>query len=100
MVIPVEQKPRAHRLHDSHILQVAAECLLVQEVYGIRPTHGLVVLAGGMQQRVEFTFAVEQRLLDTMAEMRAFLREGAEPGARWVARKCSACGLREACWGD
>ena len=31
-VIPVEQKPRARRVHDSHVLQVAAECLLVSEV--------------------------------------------------------------------
>src|SRR5215471_14288398 len=99
MVIPVEHKPRARRLHDSHILQVAAECLLVQEVCGIRPTHGLVVMAGGMQERVEFTSGGERRLLDTMAEMRAFLREDAERGAQWVARKCRACGFREVCRG-
>jgi len=74
--------------------------LLVQEVYRIRPSHGLVVLAGGVKERVEFTPGVEQRLLDTMAEMRAFLREDAEPGARWVARKCGACGFRDACWGS
>jgi CRISPR-associated exonuclease Cas4 len=72
MLVPVEHKPRARRLQDSHILQVAAQCLLVEEVYGVRPTHGLVVLAGGMQERVEFTSALEQRLLDTMAEMRSF----------------------------
>jgi len=69
---------------------------------GVRdpPTHGLVVLAGVTQQRVEFTSALKQRLLDTMAEMRAFLREDAEPSARWVARKCGACGFREACLGS
>ena len=44
-LIPVEQKPRAWRVHDSHVLQVAAECLLVSEVYGIRPPYGLLVLA-------------------------------------------------------
>jgi len=98
MVIPVEHKPRARRLQDSHILQVAAQCLLVEQAYGVRPTHGLVVLAGGMQERVDFTSALEQRLLDTMAEMRAFLREDAEPGPLWVARKCRACGFRETCW--
>jgi CRISPR-associated exonuclease Cas4 len=98
MLIPVEHKPRARRLHDSHILQVAAQCLLVQEVYGVRPTYGLVVLAGGIQERVEFTATLEQRLLDTMSEMRALVRDDCEPGPLWVARKCRACGFRETCW--
>ena len=31
---------------------------------------GLLVLAGGSQQRVEFSPALERRLLDTMAQMR------------------------------
>lgn len=82
MVIPVEHKPRARRLQDSHVLQVAAQCLLVEDVYGVRPTHGLVLLADGARERVEFTRALEQRLLATMAEMRAFLCEDAEPGPR------------------
>jgi CRISPR-associated exonuclease Cas4 len=98
MLIPAEHKPRARRLQESHVLQVAAQCLLVKEVYGVRPTHGLVVVADGVQQRVDFTSALEQRLLDTMAEMRAFLREDLEPGPRWIARKCRARGVREVCW--
>ena len=98
ILIPVEHKPRARRLLDSHILQVAAQCLLVQEVYGVRPMYGLLVLAGGIQERVEFTAALEQRLLDTMAEMRALVRDDCEPGPLWVARKCRACGFRETCW--
>jgi len=42
--VPVEQKPTAQRLHDSHVLQVGALCLLVQEVYRARPPFGIVVL--------------------------------------------------------
>jgi hypothetical protein len=30
MLIPVEHKPRARRLQDSHVMQVAAQCLLVE----------------------------------------------------------------------
>ena len=36
--VPVEQKPSARRLQPSHILQVGARCLLVEDVYGARPT--------------------------------------------------------------
>jgi CRISPR-associated exonuclease Cas4 len=98
VLIPVEQKPSARRAYPSHMLQVAAECMLVQEVYGVRPPYGLLVLAGGVQERIQFTPALERRLLQAMAEMRALLNAGTEPGAIWVAPKCQACGFRDTCW--
>ncbi len=97
-VIPVEHKSRAKRAHPSHVMQLAAECLLVQEVYGIRPPYGVLVLAGGVQKRVQFTFDLEQRLIQTMKEMREALVDGSEPGPRWVGPKCHACGFFETCW--
>jgi CRISPR-associated exonuclease Cas4 len=97
-LIPVEQKPNARCPQPSHLLQLAAECLLVQEVFGVRPPYGLLVLAGGVQQRVPFTPALECHLLDIMARMREWLATGGEPGPRWDARKCRACGFRETCW--
>jgi len=97
-LVPVEQKPKSRRLQPSHVLQVAAQCLLVQEVYGVRPPYGLVVLAGGVRERVEFSAALEERLFDVMAQMRAFLEVDASPQPRWIARKCHACGYRQRCW--
>ena len=98
MLIPVEQKPRARRLQPSHVLQVAAQCLLVQEVYEIRPTYGLVILAAGERQRVEFSPALERRLLQTMAQMRALIGADTVPEPYWIAAKCRACGFRQTCW--
>jgi CRISPR-associated exonuclease Cas4 len=97
-LIPVEQKPTARRLHQSHILQVAAQCLLVQEVYRIRPPCGIVVLAGGSRHEVEFSPALELRLLDTMARMRSMLDASAPPEPFWVERKCRACAFQHTCW--
>ena len=53
--IPVEQKPSARRLYPSHSMQVAAQCILLQEMYGVRPPYGVVVLSGGRAERVAFT---------------------------------------------
>ena len=97
-LIPVEQKPSARRLQPSHVLQVAAQCLLVEEAYGVRPPYGVVALSGGIEERVPFTPLLERQLLATMAEMREFLATGAEPGARWVAPKCRACAYQQVCW--
>ena len=86
MLIPVEQKPTARRMQQSHVLQIAAQCLLVQEVYGVRPSHGLLVLAGGKEERVEFTPVLEGRLLHTHgADARATAR-------RRRARAALGCG--------
>jgi CRISPR-associated exonuclease Cas4 len=98
--VPVEQKPSSRRLQQSHILQVGALCLLVQDVYGVRPPYGVVVLAGGSQERVAFTEELERGVLRTMAEMRRMLENGEAPGPRWVPAKCRACGYHPVCWGD
>ena len=96
--VPVEQKPTSRRLQPSHVLQVGALCLLVQEEYDIRPPYGLVVLAGGRQERVLFNNELEQSVLTTMSEMRRAISSGQEPGPRWEAPKCKACGFRDNCW--
>jgi CRISPR-associated exonuclease Cas4 len=98
--VPVEQKPTARRLQPSHILQVGALCLLVQDVYGVRPPYGVVVLADGSQERVTFSEELERGVVRTMAEMRRILATGAPPGPRWVGAKCHACGYCPICWED
>jgi CRISPR-associated exonuclease Cas4 len=98
-LIPVEQKPSARRVQPSHALQVAAQCLLVQEVYGVRPPYGVLVLAGGVREQVQFTPSLERQLLDTMARMRALIISGDDPGPRWMQQKCPRCSYRASCWG-
>lgn len=96
--VPVEQKPTSRRLQPSHVLQVGVLCLLVQEEYAIRPPYGLVVLAGGRRECVPFNDELEQSVLATMSEMRRTISSGEEPGPRWQAPKCQACGFRDNCW--
>lgn len=97
-LIPVEQKPRAWRVHDSHVIQLAAECLLVSEVYGKRPPYGLLVLEDGLTYRVTFTRALEGHLLDTMQKMNTLLESTQEPGPRWLGGRCQGCGFFGTCW--
>jgi CRISPR-associated exonuclease Cas4 len=96
--VPVEQKPRARVLQPSHVLQVGAQCLLVEETYGVRPPFGVVVLGNGKDVRVPFDGGLERAVLDTMSEMRTMLAENREPGPRWQAGKCSGCGHHGTCW--
>jgi CRISPR-associated exonuclease Cas4 len=96
--VPVERKPSARRLQQSHIRQVAARCLLVEDLYGVRPPYGVVVLADGARERVTFSPELERGVLRVMDEMRRILASGEPPGPIWVAAKCRPCGFRHVCW--
>ncbi|MGI8423630.1 MAG: CRISPR-associated protein Cas4 [Chloroflexota bacterium] len=98
--VPVEQKPTARRVQQSHILPVGALCLLVHDVYGARPPYGVVVLGNGSQQRITYSEELERGVVQTMAKMRRILATGMPPGPRWLEAKCRACGYFPVCWDD
>lgn len=99
MRIPVEQKPSARRVWPSHTLQVAAQCALLEETSGVRPSHGVLVLANARQEQVTFTPELERELTETMDRMRNIVDSGHAPGPCWSRAKCGACGYRQICWG-
>jgi CRISPR-associated exonuclease Cas4 len=99
MRIPVEQKPSALRVWRSHLLQVSAQCMLLEETSGVRPTHGVLVLANAQQQQVPFTADLEDDLVQTMTRMRRVLGLNEAPGPCWSRGKCTSCGFRQVCWG-
>jgi CRISPR/Cas system-associated exonuclease Cas4 (RecB family) len=96
--VPVEQKPSARVLRPSHMLQVGTQCLLVAEVYGVRPPFGVVVLADRKEVRMPFDRQLERGVLDAMNAMRRTLATGQEPGPWWQLGKCTHCGHRATCW--
>jgi CRISPR-associated exonuclease Cas4 len=97
-LVPVEHKPSARRLRRSHTLQAGALCLLVEEVYGVRPPFAVVVLAGGQRVTVPFDRRLEREVLDALAAMRDHLRSDRPPPACWSAETCPRCGFRARCW--
>ncbi len=97
-VIPVEHKPSARKVHHGHQLQLAALCALVEEAYGVRPPHGVLVISGGRSVEVRYTRELEREMLGVLSEMRRLLREGRAPGPRWDDRRCPPCGYRGICW--
>ena len=71
-IIPVEVKSSnapADGPRRSHILQLAAYCLLIEETYRQRPKYGIVKYADRMFA-VDYTDALQAALLDVMAAMR------------------------------
>lgn len=97
-IIPVEVKStRApDEPYQSHILQLAAYCLLVEQNYGKRPFYGI------LQYRdrafaIDYTTELEGDLLDVLANMRADLFEENVDRDHEFELRCARCGVREFC---
>jgi CRISPR-associated exonuclease Cas4 len=97
-LIPVEVKSgRAPtQPYASHVLQLAAYFLLVEECYGQRPPHGIVKYTN-LVFEVDNTPELEQEVLDTIENIRADLAAGNAPRDHDDPRRCRACGQRRNC---
>jgi len=97
-LIPVEVKSgRAPaRPYKSHLLQLAAYCLLVAETSGRQPPYGLLRYADRTFE-VPYTREMEEELLEVLEAMREDLATGDGPRNHNDARRCAACGYRERC---
>ena len=97
-VIPVEVKtgrtPEAP--FESHVMQLAAYCRLVERAYKRRPPHGIL----HYPQRtfaVDYTPALEAALVGLLDEMRAVDARKEVARSHDEAARCRGCGYREIC---
>lgn len=97
---PVEVKNTAARpgghAYDSHVLQLAAYCLLVEEAHAQRPPYGLVHYTNATV-RIDYTDALRQDLLATMDALRASRHAGDVERSHDDPARCRGCGVRHAC---
>ncbi len=98
-IVPVEVKS-AHAPDDgprrSHVLQLAAYCLLIEETYRQRPKYGIVKYADRMFA-IDYTDELQRELLNVVDEMRDDLALGTARRSHHDAGRCVHCGYRHAC---
>lgn len=96
--IPVEVKtgrvPRGPLF--SHILQVAAYCLLMEEEYGKAPPYG-ILRYGDVSHEIEYNEDLKRLLLQKVDEMRAALAKGEAHRNHNRPGKCLGCSRRAVC---
>ena len=103
-VVPVEVKstasPAGGRPYDSHLAQLAAYCLLVEDVLGASVPYGLVKYRD-REVRVEYTPELREQalaLIEEMNEDTAASAEGREVHrSHDDPRRCAGCSLRDVC---
>lgn len=99
-IIPVEAKstrcPVNGRAYDSHIMQLAAYCLLVEDVLGAEIPYGIIRYADD-EVFVDYTPELREDLLALLEEMREARAAEDVHRDHADARRCTKCSLREDC---
>jgi CRISPR-associated exonuclease Cas4 len=103
-IVPVEVKstacPAGGRPYDSHLAQLAAYCLLVEDVLGASVPYGLVKYRD-REVRVEYTDEMRGQALALVEELKADMRAAADGEevhrSHDDPRRCAGCSLRDVC---
>jgi CRISPR-associated exonuclease Cas4 len=94
----VEVKPGRNESepHDSHLLQVLAYCLLLEESEGKPPPYGLLRYSSDTF-KVDYNKETRAYLLGVMDEVRRAALEADVHRNHEMAQRCRACGYRSIC---
>jgi CRISPR-associated exonuclease Cas4 len=97
-VLPVEVKSGSspNEPYRSHVLQLAAYCLLVEAEYGRRPPYGLIHY-DDRTFSVRYTRELEAELLTIIEWMRQDLRDGQADRSHNDLARCLGCGYAGYC---
>ena len=80
----------------AHVMQLAAYCLLVEDVFGVRPDHGILQYADATI-RLDYTDALRRELLATLSAMRRAAQTGDASRHHEEPARCRHCGYRDVC---
>ncbi len=99
-VVPVEAKsavvPPDGRPRDSHVAQLAAYCLLVEDVLGASVPYGLIKYRD-RKVRVEYTPELKESALALIEEMNDAAHADEVHRSHEDPRRCAGCSLRDVC---
>lgn len=97
-MIPVEVKSRSQQgaPPSGHILQLATYCLIIEDVYGVTPSHGILRYANGSHS-IAFTPELRRAVLEAAERIRAARSAPDVPRSHQDAGRCAQCGYREGC---
>lgn len=94
---PVEYKKGKRRAFDNDDVQVCAQGLCLEEMFGVRVEGGAIFHAASRRRReVAFTEELREKTRRTAAELHALVERGEVPPAQWK-KACPECSLYEIC---
>jgi group II intron reverse transcriptase/maturase/CRISPR-associated protein Cas4 len=99
LLYPVEYKKGAGPAIPPGVrVQLCAEAMALEEVFGIAIPHGFVhFFETDRRERVTFSAQVRHQTMDAIGAARAIVERLWVPEARYAERKCGPCSLRAVC---
>jgi CRISPR-associated exonuclease Cas4 len=82
--------------YESHVLQLAAYCILVERSTGQRPPYGILKYRNRSYE-IEYTPQLENDLMNLLVEMRHQMRRGEAERSHDEPGRCARCGYRSMC---
>ncbi|HEX8847418.1 MAG TPA: CRISPR-associated protein Cas4 [Pyrinomonadaceae bacterium] len=99
-IVPIEVKstkcPPDGRPYDSHVFQLAAYCLLVEDVLGENVPHGIIRYSDN-ELILDYTSELKDELVFLLEEMSEARLAADVHRSHEDARRCRGCSMREAC---
>jgi CRISPR-associated exonuclease Cas4 len=99
-IIPIEVKstrcPASGRPYVSHVMQLAAYCLLVEDIIKESVPYGIIRYSDS-EVIVEYTLELRDELMMLLEEMREARAADDVHRSHREARRCSGCSMREIC---
>jgi CRISPR-associated exonuclease Cas4 len=96
--VPVEYKRGRPKIHRADEVQLCAQALCLEAMFGCRVGEG-VLFYGQTRRRqaVIFDDALHRLTLETIEATRDMIRAGQTPSASYLAKRCDVCSLIELC---
>jgi CRISPR-associated exonuclease Cas4 len=97
-IIPVEVKSSKLKTtpYDSHIYQLAAYCLLIEQAFAVRPSYGILHYAN-QDVAIDYTPELEASVVDIIREMRSLSRRRSIDRSHQSPNRCRGCGFNSVC---
>jgi CRISPR-associated exonuclease Cas4 len=99
-IIPIEVKstkcPPNGRAYDSHVMQLAAYCLLVEEAVGANVPYGIIKYSD-CEIELDYTPELRDELMELLEEIREARSAADVHRSHNDARKCAGCSMRQSC---
>jgi CRISPR-associated exonuclease Cas4 len=98
VIIPVEVKSGRVKTapYDSHIYQLAAYCLLIQQSFGVRPPYGILHYPN-QDIAIEYTPQLEQEIIDLLRDVRSQERRRNIGRSHQSSIRCRRCSYLAVC---
>ena len=83
--------------HFSHILQIAAYCMLINEHYQSRPPYGIITYGKSQKHKIVYDDKLENLLIEKIHDMRKCMETNAAHRNHHRMGKCRSCSRRHWC---